>query len=340
MQNVRLYAKHFRRDLVASPEGLPEAARERLLLQGANGSGKSTFLETVATLWGYFGDWIDMGPGRTASRRYLRRLRQYLLEGDLAAVEIGGLLPNKRSLWIGIGKVGDWVDLKEQRPEAEFAGLICSKSGWEIQLPAGDWGNFRQLSLVGSEPRANVVFFPPEHRTTGPEAGMAPRIVDLIPYSWLATYSESVHIASLLLTIRAKSAGVYDEAMRHINQALDKQGKEITELSPNGMIVECRLGVEVKSKHPIGALSSGEKQMVLLIGFLAATLREGGIVLIDEPDLHIHVTMLQQLLGAIEAIVKQRHGQLIVASHSEEVWDWFSLSSEQIELASWRRATT
>lgn len=76
--------------------------------------------------------------------------------------------------------------------------------------------------------------------------------------------------------------------------------------------------------------------MLALIGFIAATLRPGGIVIIDEPDLHIHMVMVQQLLGSIEAIVKQRKGQLIVAAHSEQVWNWFSLASEQIELAQWR----
>jgi predicted ATPase len=73
---------------------------------------------------------------------------------------------------------------------------------------------------------------------------------------------------------------------------------------------------------------------------MATTLRDGGIVLIDEPDLHIHVVMIPQLLGSIETIVRERRGQLIVASHSQEVWDWFSLSRERIELAPWRRTAT
>ena len=85
-------------------------------------------------------------------------------------------------------------------------------------------------------------------------------------------------------------------------------------------------------EHPIGDLSSGEKQMLLLMGFVAATLRDSS-GLIDEPDLHIHVVMVPQLLGSIETIVPaRRRGQLIVASHSQEVWDWFSLSSERREL--------
>src|SRR5262245_33026388 len=48
----------------AIPEGgepFPEPARRRLVLQGANGSGKSTILETILMLWKFWGEWIEEG---------------------------------------------------------------------------------------------------------------------------------------------------------------------------------------------------------------------------------------------------------------------------------------
>jgi predicted ATPase len=159
-----------------------------------------------------------------------------------------------------------------------------------------------------------------------------------MPYSWLATYSSSVDLESLLLTIRARSPKGYDDAMQIINAALDNQRKQIAGFGPQGMVVQGTTEFDKTYEHPISALSSGEKQMLLLIGFVAATLHEGGIVLIDEPDLHIHIVMVPQILGSIEDIVRKRGGQLIVASHSEEVWDRFPLESEHVELAPWRRA--
>ena len=39
-------------------------------------------------------------------------------------------------------------------------------------------------------------------------------------------------------------------------------------------------------------------------------------MLLDEPDLHIHVAMVDQLLETLERVIQERHGQLIVASHS------------------------
>jgi len=338
VNNLRLYAKHLRRDLVDGSTGLLEPAHKRLLVQGANGSGKSTILEAIAKLWDFFGEWIDAGPGRNVSGR-LRSFKHYFADVDLAAVELKSFLPDQKSLWIGMGKVSDWVDLKTQHPAAEFAGLVQSKGVWEVQLPPGDWTNFRQRSIVGSEPQPNIVFFPAEDRTVASGSGKSPHLIDLMPFRWLASYGSQVDLESLLLTVRADSRADYDEAMRFINQALDNQRKEISDLGPRGFIVRGKTEFGKVYEHAITSLSSGEKQMVLLIGFVAATLRPGGIVIIDEPDLHIHIVMVQQLLGSIEAIVKERNGQLIVAAHSEEVWDWFSLSSEQVELTPWRRTT-
>ncbi|NQT12086.1 MAG: ATP-binding protein, partial [Planctomycetes bacterium] len=132
----------------------------------------------------------------------------------------------------------------------------------------------------------------------------------------------------------------YEETLTFTNQALDNQRKEIVGFGSHGLIVRGKTDFGANYEHNINQLSSGEKQMLLLIGFVACTLQQGGIVIIDEPDLHIHQVMVQQLLGSIEAIVKERKGQLIVAAHSQEVWDWFSLTSERVELTPWRRASS
>jgi hypothetical protein len=260
-------------------------------------------------------------------------------------MELGGLFPDGASLWLGMGKESNWSELRALHPHAKFSGLIQSPNRalhrrWRIELSSYDWTAFRHRSMVGSEPKANIVYFPPHGRAIGSTAGRAPKIVDLTPFTWLARYSDSVFIASLLLTMLAKSPSDYEGTLRLINQALDNQGKAIHDLSTQGMVVRGETSFGKPYEHPIGALSSGEKQMLLLIGFMATTLRDGGIVLIDEPDLHIHVVMIPQLLGSIETIVRERRGQLIVASHSQEVWDWFSLSRERIELAPWRRTAT
>jgi ligand-binding SRPBCC domain-containing protein len=41
-------------------------------------------------------------------------------------------------------------------------------------------------------------------------------------------------------------------------------------------------------------------------------------------------------MQTLDLVVREQNGQLIVASHSERVWNWFSRESEKIELTPWR----
>jgi hypothetical protein len=114
------------------PEGggeLPEPAHKRLLLQGGNGSGKTTILECVQLLWEHFGEWIDAGTRRPDLMRLLRRTvrshtEQAIREADLAAMELGNFPEKGQSLWVGMGLPAAWEELGQQHPTAQFARLM------------------------------------------------------------------------------------------------------------------------------------------------------------------------------------------------------------------------
>ncbi len=159
--------------------GIPEPARHRLLLQGGNGSGKTTVLETVRVLWEFLGEWIDRGQGKPPTAN---QSRHFLFRSDFAALELRGFAGDDRSLWVGIAGANDWSDLKRSEPNAVFAGLVRYGKKPEqarIELPAGrDWKTLRDSSLVGREPLPNIVHFPPDNRTVvGPPKGGA-RLID------------------------------------------------------------------------------------------------------------------------------------------------------------------
>ena len=44
----------------------------------------------------------------------------------------------------------------------------------------------------------------------------------------------------------------------------------------------------------------------------------------------------KRVMQSVERVVQEQNGQLIVASHSPRVWDWFAREEEQIELSPWR----
>jgi predicted ATPase len=87
------------------------------------------------------------------------------------------------------------------------------------------------------------------------------------------------------------------------------------------------------NKHPIHLLSSGEKQILLILAFIARELRPGGLVLIDEPDLHLHISLCNAFVSHLKRLAAEQHGQLIMASHSPKLWERFT-QAERVELGS------
>jgi len=328
-----LNVKPLHRRIPAGGGALPEPARRRLLLQGSNGSGKTTILETVATLWRFWGEWIDGGRFSTPPKKHLRH---FLAEADLAAMELVGI-PEVDPLWIGMGTYQEWGAHRQAYPGACFAGLIRGNAGWGIELPPAELLARRQRSIAGSESFPNVVYFPAEGRRIRRPREPRARIIDTTQFNWTAVYDSALSLDSVLLTVKALSPERFEECLRLVNLALEHRQKRITGFGPKGrLVVKGTTESGASYEHPIEALSSGERQMLLLVGFAVAFLRPGGIVLLDEPDLHIHIAMVTQLLQTLEFIIRERKGQLLVASHSERVWDFFSREDERVELSPWR----
>jgi energy-coupling factor transporter ATP-binding protein EcfA2 len=336
-----LNVKPLHRSIPDDEGALPEPARRRLVLQGANGSGKSTILETILTLWKFWGEWIEQGRGSAPPAEHVSH---FLAKADLAAIELMDMPESSGPLWIGIGKRSEWRALRETHPRAFFAGLVVDGTAWKIELPPDsarpqpdDLLTLRYRSLAGSESFPNVVYFPPEGRTIRPPEKPRGEIIDATRFNWTAVYDPAVSLDSVLLTLKALSPERFEECLRLVNLALDHRQKRITGFGPRGrLVVQGQTEAGVSFQHPIEELSSGERQMLLLVGFLVAFLRPGGIVLLDEPDLHIHIAMVDQLLETVERVVQERNGQLIVASHSVRVWEWFARPEERLDLDPWR----
>lgn len=342
VNRLRLFnVKPLRCDIPGEGAELPEPARRRLLLQGGNGSGKTTILETIRVLWEFLGEWIDRGSGKPP---VASQSRHYLFASDLAAMELVGLLPADQPLWIGIAGANDWKDLKSAHPEAQFAGLIRYGKKEEpgqarIELPPGrDWKTLRASSLVGRESLPNIVHFPPDQRTVAGPPKDGARLVDTTALNWSALYGPKLDLDSLLLTVKALRPESYAQTLDLVNLALGHRHKRIIDFGEDGrLIVDGHTEYGRAYSHTVEELSSGERQMLLMMAYTVGFLREGGLVLMDEPDLHIHPAMVSQLMGSIESVVDVRRGQMIVASHSDLVWDWFSRDEERIQLGHWRR---
>jgi hypothetical protein len=67
-------------------------------------------------------------------------------------------------------------------------------------------------------------------------------------------------------------------------------------------------------------MSSGEKGLVLTFLFVRMSMEQGGIVLIDEPELHLNATVQANILNfLIEHCVKPLSLQVFLCTHSPEI---------------------
>ena len=91
-------------------------------------------------------------------------------------------------------------------------------------------------------------------------------------------------------------------------------------VNEHGMLSILIEDVELQRSFSIDAMSSGEKGLILLFLLLYRSVTYGGIVLLDEPELHLNPAVCKNLLSFIsEEYVVGRRLQFIICSHSPEV---------------------
>ncbi len=70
----------------------------------------------------------------------------------------------------------------------------------------------------------------------------------------------------------------------------------------------------------LDGMSSGEKGLILTFLLVGRTVIEGGIILLDEPELHLNPAVCKDVLGVLlDEYVKPKDLQAIVCSHSAEI---------------------
>ena len=72
-------------------------------------------------------------------------------------------------------------------------------------------------------------------------------------------------------------------------------------------------------------LSSGEQHEVVLLYELIFKTKKGLLVLIDEPEISLHITWQKEFLGDLLRIIKIQEFQVLIATHSPSIindrWD-------------------
>jgi predicted ATPase len=69
----------------------------------------------------------------------------------------------------------------------------------------------------------------------------------------------------------------------------------------------------------IASAGSGFQQVLMLLAFLLT--RPGAVLLLDEPDAHLHVILQDAIYSELRTVAAQRRSQLVIATHSEVIID-------------------
>lgn len=77
--------------------------------------------------------------------------------------------------------------------------------------------------------------------------------------------------------------------------------------------------LKAKSKKLFAGLSSGHKIVLLTITRLVETVEERTLVLLDEPEAHLHPPLLSAFVRALSDLLVNRNGVAIIATHSPVV---------------------
>lgn len=322
---------------------------EALLLIGPNGSGKTTMLEVMSLLWQVLGE-MSENAYQTPQAAY-GAIREFDRPGAFMAMEIQGL--EIEPLWIAIGHEDRLSPFAEHTVGSHRMVLIWSgqdqkptltryirpeQSAYGGDIAGGQWldswrERFTENRLGKRADLPNLLFLPSEDRTLPKVEEPGPAQPEPREYQWFRRYDPTDRrkgsIENYLFNLRVLDDGRYDHIIHEANQFLaDKRLDKFDERT-----MELMVAMDSGARHPAHLLSAGEKQVLLMLVYITRWLEPGGIVLIDEPDLHLHVSLARSFTSHLRRMIARKSGQLIVASHEPALWEQFT-QSQRIELGS------
>lgn len=319
----------------------------RILLSGPNGSGKSTVLRAVAMLWDAAGQWLDQGtPLRNGSavRQWLQRCR------GVAMVLVDTAAAGEENPEIGlIFGDSDWCDaLIKEQGDVQWLGESVARNGkpsvgretfyFPPALALQNWADARKKMILGFEPTAlpNVIFMDAEERRwRAPKRHVGEHLAEQPALRWspryLATEDWQGQLEASLINLKVTQPRRFLRVLAELNQFLT--AKEIeSDIQPGANRLRVKLKGTRGQSHTLDELSAGEHQVLIMLYLIARWAEKGCLVLIDEPDLYLHPSLIGGLLSRIEALVDELGGQLLITSHIPEVWSRFESAGRRIEL--------
>jgi hypothetical protein len=222
---------------------------------------------------------------------------------------------------------------------SKFPFTASRRDAWSIWMPVPDETEYpgfssdhdvqsdrRDLNRLCRQPDGpKLLYFPTDRAVTFPATrfkGPGNRSDDLevayryrAPEEWLQSIEAILYNArwrDLNAKERGKAGGGYFAAYEATMLRFFGDTKRFMWDDDGVLYVQTRDG----TLHSLDELSSGEKQVLLFGAELHRRWTPGSLILLDEPELHLHDAWLAKLWGFLGELQRERGGQVIIATQS------------------------
>ena len=276
---------------------------DHLVIAGPNNSGKTTLLQAIAS-WSEFAfQWSTNNPDlvREKDGNYPSVSLNLLRFHSVPLADFNHLWQSKNiqqpaSLWLYTEqwKIGFEVLYKEQ----ELADIRPAKN-----VDENDLEQYIKEPLIS-------IYVPP---LSGIDITEAPYESVVIPARLAQARAGSI-LRNLLLAI-SQDTQKWQTLQEVIHSFF---GYEL--LTPSGGTAEIFAGYrhsEEDTFYNLNSAASGFLQVLLV--YAALLHKEASVVLIDEPDAHLHILLQKKMYYNLKEYARQNGSQLIISTHSEQL---------------------
>jgi len=300
----------------------------RVCLRGINGSGKTTYLEAIAELWQWF-------RRCTKSDRYADFKKLKLGGAQLVAGLFTDLPGPRQRMWIAAGRREELSRLPSG-PENPYTlsgnAVMWDRSvleHWRRAFEGAESGMSRD------ELPPNIVYIPAEEKyvpvLTSEQLQNPKPTAPFYPVArYLPTARGASHLEPLIRTLRLAR----EDSWKELAGLIKTLRPGLTLLDRFDEATQRPLfQLATKEILTVHDLSAGERSLLINLCMVLRWLSPKGILLLDEPELHQHLSLMRSSLAAIhDFVAEDLGGQVVVASHAPEVWDYFHAPNSLIDL--------
>ncbi len=278
--------------------------QDHLVIAGPNNSGKTTLLQAIATWSELAFQWTERDPGlaRDEDRNY---------PGTNLNSELFYSVP-----------IADFEHLWKDKDVQESASVCLHTDRWKIGFEI----IYKETELASIRPTKDVdendlekyiddplipIYIPPLSGVYIKESPFDPVV---IPARLARAQAGSV-LRNLLLAV-SRDAEKWQKLQEVIRSFF---GYELDYPSGGAEILARYRHSEQSPSYDLSSAASGFLQVLLVHATLLH--KEASVVLIDEPDAHLHILLQDKMYHNLREHARQNRYQLIIATHSERLID-------------------